>query len=115
MSQVIMAVGAFCFGATLGFVTYRTLIRSDKARVSDLTTVVGTVGGAAVTGLFGPAHGDLFGWYAIGLFLGLAVYLSLFAKLNGKEKTAKVLAAADVVEGPIEDRHAGSRLDGPRR
>jgi hypothetical protein len=99
MSQIVMPIGAFCFGATIGYITYRTLIRSDKARISDLAMVVGTVGGAAVTGLFNPSHGDLFGWYSIGLLAGLIAYFAIFLSLNGKQQTAKVLAGADIAAG----------------
>ena len=60
-SRIVMSVGAFCFGATVGYITYRTLVRTEKSNVSDIATVVGAVGGAAVTGLFDPQQSDTFG------------------------------------------------------
>jgi hypothetical protein len=91
-ASVVMTVGALLFGAVVGFITYRALIRTtDKAAVSDVGAVVGVIGGAAVTGLFDPHTSDLFGWYAIGLAVGLATYFILFALLNGVERTANVM------------------------
>jgi uncharacterized membrane protein YeaQ/YmgE (transglycosylase-associated protein family) len=58
----------------IGWVTYRTLRRrNDGVALSDIATVVGAVGGAAVTGLFGS--GQLFAWYSIGLAAGFFAYL----------------------------------------
>ena len=70
------SIGAFCFGLVIGWVTYRTLRRrNDGVALSDIATVVGATGGAAVTGLFGNAQ--LFAWYSIGLAVGFFVYLLL--------------------------------------
>jgi hypothetical protein len=91
-TSLVMTIGAVLFGAVVGFITYRTLVRTtDKAAISDLGAVVGVIGGGAVTGLFDPHTSDLFGWYAIGLAAGLAAYFLLFALLNGLDKTAKVM------------------------
>ena len=58
----------------IGWVTYRTLRRSKEAvAISDIASVIGAVGGAAVTGLFDDAQ--LFAWYCIGLFAGFFSYL----------------------------------------
>ena len=91
-TSLVMTIGALLFGAVVGFITYRALVRTtDKAAVSDVGAVVGVIGGGAVTGLFDPQKSDLFGWYAIGLAAGLATYFALFAVLNGLDKTAKVM------------------------
>ena len=67
--------GAFCFGIVIGWVTYRTLRRQgETVALSNIATVIGAVGGAAVTALFVK---DLFGWYAIGLSVGFFGYLVL--------------------------------------
>jgi len=67
-------VGALAFGIVIGWVTYRTLRRrTDTVGLSDIATVIGAVGGAAVTALFDTD--DLFGAYCIGLFIGFFVYL----------------------------------------
>lgn len=106
---MVMTAGALMFGAVVGFITYRTLIRTtDKAAISDLGAVVGVIGGAAVTGLFDPHTSDLFGWYAIGLAGGLATYFVVFAVLNGVERTASVMGK----ESPTS---ASTGPDGPRR
>lgn len=71
---MIPNVGSFCFGFVVGWITYRTLRRKEgSAALSDIATVIGAVGGAAITGLFKTP--DLFGWYSIGLFAGFFLYL----------------------------------------
>jgi hypothetical protein len=96
-SHIVMSVGAVCFGVTVGYITYRTLVRTtNKTAISDVSTVIGAVGGGAVTGLFDPAHGDTFGWYSIGLLTGIAAFFLLYLGLNGRAKTAAVMGAKDV-------------------
>lgn len=70
-----MAVfGAICFGLVIGWITYRTLRRREGAvGLTDLATVLGAVGGGAVTALFGRP--DVFGAYAVGLAAGFFGYL----------------------------------------
>jgi bacteriorhodopsin len=105
-SSTITSVGAVCFGVAVGYITYRTLVRTtDKTDISDLATVVGAVGGGAVTGLFNPSSGDTFGWYAIGLLGGMVVFFVLYLILNGPTKTAGVMGAKDI----------GPGASGPRR
>jgi drug/metabolite transporter (DMT)-like permease len=70
-------IGAAAFGAVIGWMTYRILARKEKADWSDLSTVIATVGGAAVLSLF-PAQTPLFGAYAIGLFIGFFGYFVAF-------------------------------------
>jgi hypothetical protein len=67
------SMGPACFGLVIGWITYRTLRRrSGQPGLSDIATVIGAVGGGAVTGLFqGPG---LFNDYAIGLALGFFGY-----------------------------------------
>lgn len=74
--MTVASVGAGCFGLVIGWVTYRTLRRTgDVVKLSDIATVAGAVGGAAVTALF--RTDDLFGWYSIGLAVGFFGYLIL--------------------------------------
>lgn len=74
--MLVQSIGAVAFGVVVGWVTYRTLRRRSSAvELSDIATVIGAVGGAAVTALF--QNGDLFGWYAIGLAVGFFGYLLL--------------------------------------
>ena len=85
-------VGAACFGIAVGYLTYRTLIRTaEKTSITFLAAVVGAIGGAAVTGLFAPAT-SLFAWYSIGLLAGMAVFFVIFARLNGLQRLAMVMS-----------------------
>jgi hypothetical protein len=69
-------IGAVCFGIVIGWIVYRTLRRtSDAVKLSDIATVIGAVGGAAVTTLFNSE--SLFGCYSIGLAGGFFAYLIL--------------------------------------
>ena len=70
---MIPMIGAACFGVVMGWITYRTLRRREgTAALSDIATVIGAVGGAAITALFKTE--DLFGAYCIGLFVGFFAY-----------------------------------------
>lgn len=94
---MVQDVGAVVFGVVIGWVTYRTLRRqSESVALSNIATVVGAVGGAAVTGLF---SGDLFAWYSIGLGVGFFVYLTLAVTLLKNEKVAGWLGSSDEI-GP---------------
>lgn len=74
ITLVLSLVGALCFGLVIGWVTYRTLRFSTVSGLSDIATVIGAVGGAAITGLFQKESGA-FGLYCIGLALGFFLYL----------------------------------------
>ena len=71
----IEVVGALCFGLVIGWVTYRTLRRQGEiVALSNIATVIGAVGGGAVTALF---TAELFAWYSVGLAVGFFLYLIL--------------------------------------
>jgi bacteriorhodopsin len=90
----VSEIGAILFGFTVGWITYRTLVRrSGGANISDIATVIAAVGGGAVTGLFKSTY--LFGLYAIGLAAGFFAYLVLFFALNGREKTKDVMGEGE--------------------
>ena len=92
-------VGALVFGLVVGYITYRTLMRTaDKTAVSDLASVIGAVGGGAVTKLYDSA-GNSFAYYAFGLAIGMAAFFVLFLILNGKDTTANVMGAERVRRG----------------
>ena len=65
--------GSLCFGIVIGWITYRTLRRKDGTGLSDIAGVIGAVGGAAITDLFGPK--DTFSSYCVGLAIGFFAYL----------------------------------------
>ncbi|MGH9397798.1 MAG: hypothetical protein ACRD18_13235 [Terriglobia bacterium] len=77
-------VGTLCFGLVVGWVTYRTLRRKEgAAALSDIATVIGAIGGAAVTALFKSE--SLFGFYSIGLAIGFFAYFIVGVRVSGKE------------------------------
>lgn len=89
----INEIGALCFGVVTGYIAYRTLARSvDKAAISDLATVIGVVGGGVVTGLFAPRT-SMFGYYSIGLLVGMTAFFVLFAVINGRDAVGTVMGA----------------------
>ena len=80
-------VGALCFGLVIGWVAYRTLRRStETVAVSDLATVIGAVGGGAVTATFDDD--TLFGWYCVGLAIGFFAYFVVGLVVEGKESAS---------------------------
>ena len=67
--------GAFGFGLVIGWFHYFVnRYRKDDVTFGDLTTIIGAVGGAAVTTLFGEAGPELFGAYGVGLAAGFFGY-----------------------------------------
>jgi hypothetical protein len=74
---MIQLLGAAAFGAIIGwYVYYINRYRKGDVQFSDLTTVIGIIGGAGITQLFGGGDKELFGVYGIGLFLGFFGYFS---------------------------------------
>ena len=71
-------IGAICFGVIVGWVTYRTLRRTgETVALSNIATVIGAIGGGAVTALFKSP--EIFGYYSMGLAAGFFAYLFLAA------------------------------------
>jgi dipeptide/tripeptide permease len=77
------SVGAFFFGIVIGWITYRTLRRTSPTGLSDIATVIGSIGGATVTGLFSKESGA-FGSYSVGLAIGFFLYLLTATVMAGK-------------------------------
>lgn len=68
-----MTWGAICFGLVIGWVSYRTLRRrTDGVSLSDISAVIGAIGGAAITAIFQTP--EVFGAYCIGLAIGFFGY-----------------------------------------
>lgn len=96
MSTTVISVGAACFGIVIGYITYRTLARQkDGAALSDIAGVVAAIGGGTITVWFDRQGSDSFGWYSIGLLIGMATYLILSLIINGREATGKVMSRPD--------------------
>lgn len=69
----MIIIGSVCFGIVVGWVTYRTLRRkSDGSAISDIASVIGAIGGGAITAIFQTQ--EVFGAYCIGLAVGFFGY-----------------------------------------
>ena len=81
----IPGLGAILFGLAIGWITYRVLrSREGAAVLSDLITVLGILGGAAVIALF--KSDVLFGLYSLGLVIGFFAYFAISLRLYGKQE-----------------------------
>ncbi|HEX9106392.1 MAG TPA: hypothetical protein VF832_04180 [Longimicrobiales bacterium] len=111
---MILLIGAFAFGLVIGWVTYRTIRRSSSTGLSDLATVIGAVGGGAVTALF-PAGGMTFGTYAIGLAVGFFAYfitaVVLAAKLGNLGSVNEWLGERSAPRAPSDGHRTTSVQD----
>ena len=76
--------GPICFGLVIGWVTYRSLRRRQGVSLlTDIATVLGAIGGAAVTALFKTE--DSFGLYSIGLAVGFFAYFIVNLLAYGRQ------------------------------
>ncbi len=83
-AKTIQLVGAGAFGAVVGwYVYYINRWRKDDVQLSDIVTLLGAIGGAAVLALF-PAKSDLFGAYGVGLAAGFFAYFFILVVLVNK-------------------------------
>lgn len=86
MTLDMTVVGAFAFGVLIGwYVYYVNRYRKGDVQFSDITTLIGVIGGGSLLKLFDqpgavPLSASLFGWYGTGLAVGFFGYfLVLFA------------------------------------
>jgi hypothetical protein len=99
-SGTVITIGAICFGVVVGYITYRTLARASAgAAISDIASVIAAVGGGAVTVLFDPQRSDAFGWYAIGLVIGMALYLVISLAIRGRKETGVIMGGDSPLPG----------------
>ena len=83
--MMLATIGAAFFGVIVGWITYRTLRRKEGAvALSDISCVIGAVGGAAITALF--KEGAVFGAYSIGLAVGFFLYLFISIRVIKEAK-----------------------------
>jgi predicted lipid-binding transport protein (Tim44 family) len=79
--------GAGGFGAVIGWYLYFiNRYRKADVQIGDLTTVIGAIGGGAVTALFSPS-GQLFAAYGLGLAVGFFAYFIVLVFLVGHSKS----------------------------
>lgn len=84
------SIGALAFGLLIGwYVYYINRHRKDDVQMSDIVTLIGVLGGAAVTALF-PAGTNLFAGYGIGLAIGFFGYFLVLVVLVGISKNFDV-------------------------
>lgn len=84
VASTIQKIGAGAFGAVVGwYVYYINRYRKDDVQLSDIVTLIGAIGGAAVLALF-PEKSDLFGAYGIGLAAGFFMYFFILIVLVNK-------------------------------
>jgi hypothetical protein len=99
-SGTVITIGAICFGVVIGYITYRTLARASAgAAISDIASVIAAVGGGAVTVLFDPQQSDAFGWYAIGLVIGMTLYLVISLAIRGRKETGAIMGGDSPLPG----------------
>ena len=109
--------GALCFGLVIGWVTYRTLRRTSKSGLSDIASVFGAIGGAAVTKLF-PADSGSFPSYCVGLAIGFFLYLltaMIVASASGKGATVNEWLGTEPQVGNNNQQSLGRLEDVARR
>jgi hypothetical protein len=84
LPPILMLLGAFAFGAVIGWITYFIMRRAQPTALTDIATMIGALGGATILTLF-EARGSLFAAYAIGLAVGFFVYFGFYYRLVGKK------------------------------
>jgi hypothetical protein len=90
-ASVIQLIGAGAFGVVIGwYVYYVNRYRTGDVQMSDITTLIGAIGGGAILAIF-KAGTDLFGAYGIGLAVGFFAYFAaLLLMVNRSEDVFKV-------------------------
>jgi hypothetical protein len=78
--------GAGAFGAVIGwYIYFINRYRKDDVTLSDIVTLIGAIGGAAILNLFDRGS-VLFGAYGIGLAIGFFLYFFVLIILVGVSK-----------------------------
>ncbi len=79
-ATLLQLLGAFSFGAVMGWNLYFVNRYRTAVSLTDLASIAAAVGGAAVLALF-PTKSDLFGAYGLGLAAGFFLYFLVLVKL----------------------------------
>ncbi len=85
----LQLLGAFSFGAVIGWFTYFTNRYRREINLSDIATIIGALVGAAILALFQPRT-DLFGAYGFGLAVGFFGYFVVLLLMVAKSGTHSV-------------------------
>jgi hypothetical protein len=88
-------LGAACFGAVIGWLTYFTIRYKKEHAISDLSAVIAALGGGAILHLF-TKESETFSWYAIGLAIGFFGYVLVLLLIG---LFSKQLTLADLLDG----------------
>jgi len=106
----IVAFGAFCFGAVIGWVTKEAMVRSDKLSISHIAVIIGAVGGAGITKLFDK--GVPFATYCIGLALAF-FFFTLLVDIDDSGNSV-LRRGQQAPKNKIEPQHAEDQPANPR-
>jgi hypothetical protein len=80
MPGPLVLIGAGAFGVLIGwYVYYVNRYRKGDVQLSDITTLIGVIGGGSILTLFEGAKTEMFGAYGVGLFVGFFAYLILLS------------------------------------
>ena len=88
-ASLLQVLGAFCFGAVIGWFTYFTNRYRREVSLTDIATIIGALGGAAILALFRPRT-DLFGAYGFGLAVGFFGYFIVLLLMVAQSETHNV-------------------------
>ncbi len=88
--SVLRFIGGIAFGGVIGWITYFIMRRAQPKALTDLTTIVGILGGGTIIGLFDPKT-ITFAGYAIGLAIGFFGYYLFFLKIVGKHAIGEAI------------------------
>jgi hypothetical protein len=121
-ATTLQLLGAGGIGIIIGWHVYMiNRYRKGDVQLSDLVTLLGILGGGAITALF-PARTDLFGAYGIGLFCGFFAYFIMLIFLVGKSDNfdsdwfldgrRKKLADDEVIPGEVRQTGAAMMARG---
>ena len=94
------SAGAICFGAVIGWITYFTMRFKKDHSISDISGIVGAVGGAAVLALF-SRESHLFSCYAVGLAIGFFGFVTVLLLLGFFSKQVKLSDLLNPKNNPL--------------
>jgi hypothetical protein len=88
--NVTQFIGGLAFGLVIGWVTYFIIRRAQPKVLTDISTLIGIIGGGTITALFDPEK-DSFWGYCIGLAIGFFAYYIVYLTIVGKHAVVEAL------------------------